>query len=719
MTTVPVAPLVYVGKYKFSIALTTSGSNTQTYYMAGLDPPELIGFTTDPFSAMVFALYEISGTSPQQYGLQGVSPVVLAQNGTAPSWLGFLGLSTPNNGGEYATGLLGTLDHPPPVQCDIGGGTTRFYVPAGGGYLLAQGIPPSFWVPPLGSFFDGGRWTMTAINSWGSDMTGADLKYVQFQQVVMLALTLKNADLSYANLSGAWFLGMEMKGAILEQINANGTYFSALAAAGQSGFVTDLTSADFTGAYLAAAQFQGCKMKDATLSGAFFTASTSFAGADLSGATFGSANLSSIDFSGATLNTTNLKGADLANANFNGADLTDADLSNTTLTGADFTNATLAGTNLSGSTFNAQTKFTGATMNGTNFEGCDLSTAQFSSPPKFYITPLVAPTTALPLTSMKNATLPLTLIGTDWTWLDLTGATIDGTLAKDLTGFKAQYTIFPAQYDLSASTLDDASFAHATMHNVHLENSTAANSSPPDFTGADLTSAQMAKVTLRHANFTTAILSGVSLGESKLDYADFSAAHLETTGELIADLSYCSFLDAVFTGAFLNTTSALPGTNLTGARIWGSAAKMDSATISGAVFANAYLAHLDFQHVAGNTLAGASFSGACLVNCSFLGTSLTDVILSGACLQGANFTDATLYGAHMDNAAVDFSAGRLSITGSRDLPPSITYTATVIDSSATNAATKCPNSDNGPCSGAQWNGPGAPMTTWAAPTSRT
>ena len=260
----PVAPLVYVGKYKFSITLITDGSDTQTYYMAGLNPPEMIGFTTDASAATVFALYEIASTSPQQYGLQGVSATIYAQNGAQPSWLAFLGLSTPNNSGEYATGFLGTPDHPPPVQCDISGGTTRFYVPAGGGYLQAQGNPPQFWVPPFGSIFDSVRWTMTAINSWGSDMTGADLTYLQFPQSMAAVVTLKDADLSYANLSGAWWMGVNLNGAILKHVNANGTYFSAQAATGQPGFVTDLTSADFTGAYLAGAQFQGCTMKIST-----------------------------------------------------------------------------------------------------------------------------------------------------------------------------------------------------------------------------------------------------------------------------------------------------------------------------------------------------------------------------------------------------------------------------------------------------------------------
>jgi uncharacterized protein YjbI with pentapeptide repeats len=251
-----------------------------------------------------------------------------------------------------------------------------------------------------------------------------------------------------------------------------------------------------------------------------------------------------------------------------------------------------------------------------------------------------------------------------------------------------------------------------------LKRASAPMESPPDFTFADLTGAKMAQVSLRRAIFDTATLTGASMGQSILDYANFSHAHLESVGNLVADLSYCSLLNAVFTGAFLNThTTPLPGANLNATLLWGSDARIDGATLAGAQFNNAYLVGLDFQHAEGNTLQGTTFSNACLVNCKFQGTVLMNVSLVGACLQGADFSGATLYGTHMDNAAVDFNPGKINILGgNRKLPTVVTYpTGTLLDSGATNGQTTCPNSDNGPCEGPKWVSDKAPMTSWTAP----
>ena len=85
-----------------------------------------------------------------------------------------------------------------------------------------------------------------------------------------------------------------------------------------------------------------------------------------------------------------------------------ASLQGATLTGAKLGGATMAGVNL-----------TGAGLAATDFTGCDLSTTTFSSP-------FIRSTDSNTPTIFAQCTLPYTVIGLDWSCLDLTGATITG-----------------------------------------------------------------------------------------------------------------------------------------------------------------------------------------------------------------------------------------------------------------------------------------------------
>jgi uncharacterized protein YjbI with pentapeptide repeats len=707
-STPPVPALTYLGK--FTLAFPT-GFGT---FVPSLMDNGMLVMPSAQNPAMMMALYQVNGVSPATHVIQGVDPATAAVYNNRAAWFGVL---------EGGAGVLNTRDSDDPLwgefQVEINGNEARFLIPEVG-YLQVSidPMPARFWIPPLGSDFDNNTWSFNLVVN-PSSTAGADWRWVQLAGVTSFK-EYSLSDMTGVNLDGAVLSGSQFDHTILHNASARGAVFSPRRSIFPPSQPTVLSNADLNGSHLEGAQFPECDLRGAKLTGCSFrdwSGIASFAKANLTGATFGAVTLSQVEFSGAKLRGANLSGSDLTSAKFHGADLSFADLSNAALGGADFTNATLTGTNLSGASFNLMTKFTGTMLQGVNLSGCDLRQAQFDAKPSFYTNPLSAPTDSNPLTNLSNTHLPLTLIGTsDWTWLNLAGAKIDGILPANLTDFQAQYTIFPVDFDLTSRTLDGAAFRYAKMHGALLEKATASSSNPADFTGADLTSARMAHVSLPHAKFITAILYGVSMGQSNLRYANFSSAHLETTNGLIADLSSCDLTNAIFSGAFLDTQDRLPGANLSSVVFWGSNATIDSATLSGAQFDDAFLAHVDFSGIADKSLEGASFAGACLVNCNFAGTALTDVILTRACLQGAQFSDAMLTGAHLDQAAIDFMPGKLAITGNDMLPPFIEYlSGTIITTSATDGTTKCPNSDNGPCSNGQWQSHGAPLTAWAAP----
>lgn len=147
----------------------------------------------------------------------------------------------------------------------------------------------------------------------------------------------------------------------------------------------------------------------------------------------------------------NCDGCDLSGMNLAGKDLRGAILTNTTLTGTVFKGVTsMDGANL-----------TGATMgNGTDFSGCDLSKTIFGPKPNFGSNPSKP-------TKFIGATIPYQTLGTTWSCVDLTNATITG-LPQDLS----QLTVMQANLtgiDLSGKTLKNAHFYHVTLQGAHFE----------------------------------------------------------------------------------------------------------------------------------------------------------------------------------------------------------------------------------------------------------
>ncbi len=335
-------------------------------------------------------------------------------------------------------------------------------------------------------------------------------------------------------------------------------------------------------------------------------------------------DLSGVDFTEIDFSNCSFKGTEFSNCNLTGAifkgDLTTADFSNATLT---------------------RTSFAGAVMHGTKFDGVDLTSTDFGPTPNFRPAVLGPSTPTSPLTSFAKATLPMSVIGLNWTMLDLTGTELIGT--GDLSGVNAQYAkLSGTGLGLSGSKLVGANFSNADIG--------ADSEIPVDFTNSyfseksDEPIATFEGATLYNANFSGAKLVGTN-------FKNIQGSRTDTAPG--ANFSSAYLVNAVLTEASLVKTS------FSGAQLYGTAL-LDHADLQEADFSNSILAGLNLNEA---HLRGAIFDGAILVNASLREVDLTPTVggnatrFTGANLIGTDFRGAHLNGANLDNAVVALSQG--------------------------------------------------------------
>ncbi len=317
---------------------------------------------------------------------------------------------------------------------------------------------------------------------------------------------------------------------------------------------------------------------------------------------------------------------DLSGANLSGVDLRGFDLTTTKLAGANLSRVQFPGAVLSG------VDLSGATLVGTDFTGLDLTAVRFSSP-------LNQSTDPDNPTIFANCTLPYTVIGLDWSWLDLTATTITG-LPTDLTGLVATGMRRPgAVFD--SFILDGANFSNATLDNALFVGAKLrlAQEQKVTFAGARLTGAHFTRAVLDQVQFAPAALGGVSLNQA----ATFSFAFI----------SNCDFTGSNLYGVSFASATLLSGNVLAGA-----------TSLQQASFANAYLPNADFT---GANLQGAKFDGAFMVECVLTKADLTPAdegaiaaSLTSACLQAAALQGTKLSGADLTDAAITNAKGQIN-----------------------------------------------------------
>jgi uncharacterized protein YjbI with pentapeptide repeats len=403
-----------------------------------------------------------------------------------------------------------------------------------------------------------------------------------------------------------------------------------------------------------------------------------------------------VDLTGGTLDKVSLIRSDFSHCNltnfkFLHCVMKSAILNNCIPTGADFSGSVLAGANLN------QVDLTGVLVN--------------SPLPEFYTKPLQPPSPDNPRTTLAGSCIKQSLLGNDWSMLDLTGATIvdlSSPLSSEARPLVAKYSVLTSfnQNNLSDLCLQYAVFDNAKLDSVNLNGADLSNAS---LIQASMHGTVLSNATLKNANMTGAQLG--SLGHVftlPADYEkDLSAGPPVDTAlrdQFVVHgitLSANAVLNTLATGRVwqlndvgnriiytvrLETTSDstqvlnvykpgipgslvnayMPNAILTGANLfgitanniqfYGAKARVDgSAILEEAKLNSSNLSTVNFTQA---QLLGANLSNCDLFNAKFNKANLTPSAagtvadLSHANLQGADFTDAQLYGANLTNAAV-------------------------------------------------------------------
>src|SRR5215471_11807335 len=517
--------------WKMALSVSVDGQTVFLTTVDSDDPLSVVGL--EPFSPnAVFATYVLpDGT----YMFQQMNPAL--QKADRTQWL-FVGF--------FPTGALGN-DYYVPVMIgnlatlsDDSFGSEPFTV---GNFsrdspsitlwddLFAQTITvdgQQFYCGQIGP--GEGRFMMFpkgAQPSWGvkvftpawPNMNGADFDYTLLHNYTLSGASLAAATFIDADLSGSQITSCNLTNAVLTDADLSGATWRQNTMGGAKLQDTNLTGA----------RFQDCVMAGADLTGAAFSPATSLAGADLTNATFSpNADLRGVNFTGAILTGASLTGADLTGATFSpavtakGTDLRKATLTGDDLNGVDFTGAKLAGANLTGATFRdanlsgadltgataANTDFTsiaaGTQLTGTIFTDVDLTTAAFDATPHFSTDPTK-------LTRFDGATLHYKVIGTNWSYLDLTGATVvdlPKALSSSSAKLTAQYAVIAslneASGELTKAILQCADFSYASIGVL--------DASYADFTGATFAQTTFAGTTLDNAILENVKATGAHFG---------------------------------------------------------------------------------------------------------------------------------------------------------------------------------------------------------------
>jgi uncharacterized protein YjbI with pentapeptide repeats len=449
----------------------------------------------------------------------------------------------------------------------------------------------------------------------GIDLAGKDLSNVNLTGCDFTQAKAVNACVfTGANLANAKLGGVTLDLAKLSGANCTGADFTSAVLASSA---PPASPPVLAGANLTRAQIQG-SLAGATLTGATLTGATVTSTADLTGANMSGASLSGAVLDG-NLTKANLSDANLAQVNLVAQAHPALKLTGANLSGADLSHAVLPGADLSGTI-----------LAGTNFTGQDLSQVRFS-------TPLNQSTDPDKPTIFTDCILPYTIIGLNWSCLDLTGTTLTG-LPTNLTGLNASGARRP-NANFSSYTLDGANFTGATLDGAQFAG--ASLRAKANFSGARLVGAVFTSAVLDQASFRAAALGGVELSQA-------------------ANLSYAYVSNCDFTGA------SLYGVNFAGATLVSENILRAGAApgLQEADFSNAYLPDADFT---GASLQGAKFDGAFMVSCVLDNADLSptqqgaiSASLTAACLQGVSFSNTKLVGANLANAAITNARGMIS-----------------------------------------------------------
>jgi len=284
----------------------------------------------------------------------------------------------------------------------------------------------------------------------------------------------------------------------------------------------DLSGMDFSGSVLSGASLVGATLKACRFDRAVLT-QANFTGADLSGASLAMSSLDEARFEAATL-----AGASLMQANADGCRFTDAvlenvDLSMASLSGADLRNTNLSGVSASRTGFSmallAHANLSGARLIEASFDGADLTEADLSK---------------------------AVCLKTSFSCAKLHKARLQGA---DLTESSADEGTQATSADLRDAHLDKASWVGANLSGANLDRVTAEEA---DFSDAGFSQVSMRRVVAKGAHFDRALLAQANLSLSNFMEGSFALAQLQGTVMQGCNLYGVNFLETVFDDADLD-----------------------------------------------------------------------------------------------------------------------------------------------------------------------
>jgi len=459
-------------------------------------------------------------------------------------------------------------------------------------------------------------------------------------------------DCSYAmlvdnNLAGVDLSGANLTGVYLSYVNLSGANLSGSVLIGVDFFQNNLTGADFTGADFSSAMIYQQDFRGSILE------NVNFSNADLNEANLSGMDIRTINLTGAAVGGSDLSGADLRGIQLDAVRISSSNLSHAKLVGVDFRQilggfyevdfrlADLSMTNLSGVPV-ADSLFSGA-----NFTGADISSVSFG----YFV---------------------------DFSEVNFTNANLSGS-GLDMANFEG--AIF-FNTNLTNAHFNDANMRGLDLTTAYFSNTSlagadvsGANLSGVDltgvsalyginFSGADLSFANMGwmlidSVDFRSANLTGAIfersnLRSVDFRESVLDGSDFFLAYLEAVNMSGVDLRTVSFdriyiEDSDFSGCNLSNvdlfefstySSNFSGVDMSGSRSY-------RLTMVGVDLSNANLSEIILEESGfSGDFTNVNFSGS-----SMVGVGFGDAIFNGAIFDGVNFSEASLLYADFSTAA--------------------------------------------------------------------
>jgi uncharacterized protein YjbI with pentapeptide repeats len=348
-----------------------------------------------------------------------------------------------------------------------------------------------------------------------SEMLKSDFTKVDFEKCLMNDAIYDSSTFQACNAIDTVFDKARMDGCVFKSGRLTRSSFQSALLRGACFDEAELSGAVFRKAGAGQATFLHCIATGVDFSEADLM-STTFSGSALQNTIFTKANLSTADFGNAEMHSANLEGARVSAVNFDGAHLKETRLAGITGTNTSFADADLVGATCEGVVLDqgdfgranlrdtnwrnseiTESDFRESDIHGADFRGCDLSGSDFSA-----MDLTVARTQGAKFSRIRCVRGRLMIIGA----ADFAGAKLS---ESDMRGSEANNA------DLSHSDLSRAQLTASQMRNVKFLSATlrGTNLSQVNLEGANFTNAD-----LRGANAADARLEGAIFRDTLVDH---------------------------------------------------------------------------------------------------------------------------------------------------------------------------------------------------------